>query len=213
MTASVSPRVRTSHPACRGCWDDRARDVDGRGGAGGPSRLVTGGSKNNCGTWMDKMGTSGVRGYREPSAQRAAATAVSAHLDLRPADGVPGITQAAGNYGKPATPRDGAAIEINGLAKSTLRWLRGLVDQGDFPFRGIPVATAIAPAGGPWLWLALPLPSLWRSTLTPPRCAVRAGWSTNGRAMASVCSGAHARHLRPALGDVRAVGRHASSKL
>ena len=43
----------------------------------------------------------------------------------------------AGTQGIPATPRDGAPIEITGLLKSTLRWLTYLSSAGKFPFQGV----------------------------------------------------------------------------
>lgn len=51
----------------------------------------------------------------------------------------------AGTKGVPGTPRDGAPVEITGLLKSTLRWLDGLVQKGQFPFKGVEATSKCGP--------------------------------------------------------------------
>ncbi|XP_072940329.1 glycogen debranching enzyme isoform X2 [Epargyreus clarus] len=62
-----------------------------------------GGNDANCGTWMDKMGSS----------------------------------EAAGTRGKPATPRDGSAVELVALAYGVASWLAAQHRAARFPYPGV----------------------------------------------------------------------------
>lgn len=61
-----------------------------------------GGNEANCGTWMDKMGSS----------------------------------ERAGNRGRPATPRDGSAVELVALCHAVVSWLDRLHRAARYPHAG-----------------------------------------------------------------------------
>mmetsp|Transcript_20492 Transcript_20492/g.19473 ORF Transcript_20492/g.19473 Transcript_20492/m.19473 type:complete len:213 (+) Transcript_20492:1058-1696(+) len=65
--------------------------------------FLLGGNEHNCGTWMDKMGSSFETG----------------------------------NRGKPATPRDGAPIELVALLYSSLQFVIALQKEGHFDHREV----------------------------------------------------------------------------
>uniref|UniRef100_A0A1I7XD66 Glycogen debranching enzyme n=1 Tax=Heterorhabditis bacteriophora TaxID=37862 RepID=A0A1I7XD66_HETBA len=75
--------------------------------------FIHGGNRWNCGTWMDKMGSS----------------------------------DKAGNKGEPATPRDGAAVEIQALAYTTLIAFHNWSNNGIIANKGVKAGDAS------WTWL------------------------------------------------------------
>jgi len=48
-----------------------------------------------------------------------------------------GESEKAGTRGVPATPRDGSAIELVGLCKSTVTWLQQAYTKGKYPYDGV----------------------------------------------------------------------------
>ncbi|KAI6246850.1 Glycogen debranching enzyme [Erysiphe necator] len=53
-----------------------------------------------------------------------------------------GESEKAGSKGVPATPRDGAPIEITGLLFSTITWLSRLHETGDYQYAGVSVSSS-----------------------------------------------------------------------
>ncbi|GAB6025571.1 hypothetical protein CHUAL_011301 [Chamberlinius hualienensis] len=81
--------------------------------------FVFGGNVSNCGTWMDKMGSS----------------------------------ERAGTKGKPATPRDGSAVEIVGLSRSVLNGLLQLQRDGKFSYSSFDTNNGESMSFEEWLYL------------------------------------------------------------
>jgi glycogen debranching enzyme len=71
--------------------------------------FMMGGNQHNCGTWMDKMGSS----------------------------------DKTGNKGIPATPRDGAPIELVAMQYSALKFMEELSDQGIIVEKGVTLADGV----------------------------------------------------------------------
>lgn len=61
-----------------------------------------------------------------------------------------GESERAGSKGVPGTPRDGAAVEITGLLYSTLAWLSGLNQHGDFAYSSVKTSEGKSISFGDW---------------------------------------------------------------
>lgn len=61
-----------------------------------------------------------------------------------------GESEKAGSKGVPGTPRDGAAIEITGLAFSTLSWVAQLHSEGEYKLSGIVTASGQSISFAEW---------------------------------------------------------------
>lgn len=48
-----------------------------------------------------------------------------------------GSSDIAGNRGKPATSRDGSAVELIGLSKAVVTWLAKLNEANSYPYSGV----------------------------------------------------------------------------
>lgn len=99
--AGIDYRERNAGPQI----DEQMRDEGFQitAGVNRANGFIYGGNRWNCGTWMDKMGSS----------------------------------ERAGNKGEPATPRDGAAVELQGLAFRALSSLDSWKKKGIIQRNGV----------------------------------------------------------------------------